>query len=188
MDTPEEPAAKQQEAVPVAENNQEMEVDSIAHVQRKEDSPVAEATQEVTPPAEKQEVTPAVENEQGQEDKMDEEGDKKNQNKPVFSMVLRRSRNKTAPKYTSKRMRKKALAKEEKGRGRTAGGKSGRRRQQKEHKGKKGNKRRGRRGREQVRRRGAKENPRASHKMVLRSKTRLVQPTRKTRAKRRGKI
>lgn len=235
----EEPAAEQQEAAPVAEDNQEMEVDPITRVQRKkeispaaaEDSSVAEATQEVTPPAEEPSspLFTCPEGEQGQEevtdivndiseqspkeepsgekentlreedeeavlkeDEMDEEGGEKNLNKPSgFSMVLRGSRNKVVPptsKSTSKRMRKKALEKEDKGRGRTVGGKSDRKRQRNEHRGRKGNKRRGGRGRAQFRRGEAKEDLPVSHKMVLRRKTRLVQPTRKTRSRRRGKM
>ncbi|XP_026784570.3 soluble lamin-associated protein of 75 kDa isoform X2 [Pangasianodon hypophthalmus] len=87
VDTSEEPAAEQPEAAPVAEDNQEMEVDPIAHVQQKEDdapaageervaeneqkqedtqvAPAAEEKQEVFPAAhEEQEVAPAVHEEQ----------------------------------------------------------------------------------------------------------------------------
>ncbi|XP_053505485.1 soluble lamin-associated protein of 75 kDa isoform X2 [Ictalurus furcatus] len=77
VDTPEEPAAEQREAAPVVEDNQEMEVDTRAHVQQKEDdAPAAEEERvaeneqkevdtQVAPAAEeKQEVAPAAEEEQ----------------------------------------------------------------------------------------------------------------------------
>ncbi|XP_017348678.1 soluble lamin-associated protein of 75 kDa isoform X2 [Ictalurus punctatus] len=87
VDTPDEPAAEQREAAPVVEDNQEMEEDTRAHVQQKEDdgpaaeeervaengqkevdtqgAPAAEEKQEVAPAAvEKQEVAPAAEEEQ----------------------------------------------------------------------------------------------------------------------------
>lgn len=73
VDTPEEPAAEQLEAAPVVEDNQEMEVDTRAHVEQKDDdAPAAEEERvaeneqkEVAPAAEeKQEVAPAAEVEQ----------------------------------------------------------------------------------------------------------------------------
>lgn len=126
------------------------------------------------------------------EDGMDEDGDEKNVNTPSgFSVVLRRSRNKAVPptsRRTTKRLRKKALEKEEKGIGRTVGGRSGRGRQQKERRRRKGNQRRGGRGRAQLRRGGGREVPAVIFKMVLRGKTKLIQPTRQTRSKRQNKI
>ncbi|MCI4386849.1 hypothetical protein PGIGA_G00067530 [Pangasianodon gigas] len=87
VDTSEEPAAEQQEAAPVVEDNQDMEVDTIAHVQQNEDdapaageervaeneqkdvdtqvAPAAEEKKEVFPAAhEEQEVAPAAHEEQ----------------------------------------------------------------------------------------------------------------------------
>ncbi|KAF4077016.1 hypothetical protein AMELA_G00203220, partial [Ameiurus melas] len=70
VDTPEEPAAEQLEAAPVVEDNQEMEVDTRAHVEQKdapavEEERVAENEQKEVAPAaeEKQEVAPVAEEE-----------------------------------------------------------------------------------------------------------------------------
>ncbi|KAB5549180.1 hypothetical protein PHYPO_G00064360 [Pangasianodon hypophthalmus] len=78
VDTSEEPAAEQPEAAPVAEDNQEMEVDPIAHVQQKEDDAPAAGEERVAENEQKEEdtqVAPAAEEkqegEQGQEEAMD---------------------------------------------------------------------------------------------------------------------
>ncbi|MCJ8741085.1 hypothetical protein PDJAM_G00066710 [Pangasius djambal] len=68
VDTSEEPAAEQQEAAPVAEDNREMEVDPIAHVQQKEDDAPAAEEESV---AENEQKEVDTQGEQGQEEAMD---------------------------------------------------------------------------------------------------------------------
>lgn len=155
-------------------------------------SDISEQSPKNKPSGEKENTLREEEKAVCKEDEMDEDGDEKNLNEPTgFSVVLRRPRKKAAPprsRRTSKRLRKKALEKEEKGSGRTMGGNSGRGRKRNEHGERKGNKRKAGRDRAQLRRGRARKDAAVTHKMVLRRKTKLIQPTRRTRSMRQGKM